>query len=184
MDINPTTMREKLRASGATLSYPERTMKRNNFDFPDFRLEKVGGWVRVRDEGDKITLSYKQQDHRGLTGTQEIEMVVSDYDATCDFLRALGLEEKSYQETKREKWMLGKCEVTIDTWPWIPPTLEIEGETEDEVRETASRLGLAWADALHGSIAIAYMHYFDVEEETVNHHDNFSFGGPCPWQKT
>jgi len=32
----------------------------------------------------------------------------------------------SYQETRREKWMLDDAEVTIDTWPWIPTFIEIE----------------------------------------------------------
>ena len=183
LDIDAASIREKLHAVGAVLAYPERLMKRNNFDFSDLRLEKIGGWVRVRDEGDKVTLSYKQVNHRGFTGTQEIEMAVDSYKSACDFLVALGLEKKSYQETRREKWALGNCEVTIDTWPWIPTTLEIEGPTEDEVKASATQLGLPWSNALHGDIAIAYARDFDIEEQAVYHHNNFSFDAPCPWRR-
>jgi len=35
-------------------------MVRQTYDFMDMRLNKIGGWVRVRDEGDKVTLSFKQ----------------------------------------------------------------------------------------------------------------------------
>lgn len=183
LDIEPSEMRGKLRAAGAVLVHPERLMKRTNFDFPDLRLEKIGGWVRVRDEGDRITLSYKQLNHRGLTGTKETEVTVNDYRAACDFLTAISLVAKAYQETKREKWTLGECEITIDTWPWIPTTLEIEGKSEDQLKTAASSLGLEWTRALHGDIAIAYTHYFKVEEQEIYHHDNFSFDAPCPWKR-
>ena len=184
LEINPELIREKLRAVGATLVHPERLMKRKNFDFPDLRLSTMhNGWVRVRDEGDKVTVSYKQVSNRELAGTQEIEITANDYESACDFLEAIGLKEKTYQETKREKWALGECEVTIDTWPWIPPVLEVEGPSENDVREAVSRLGLAWSDAVHGDIAIAYRRHYDVDEQTIYRSGRFAFDAPCPWQK-
>ena len=48
LDIDPRLIREKLRAFGAELVHPERLMQRLNFDFPDKRLERIGGWARVR----------------------------------------------------------------------------------------------------------------------------------------
>src|SRR3989344_5617999 len=55
--------------------------------------------------------------------------------------------QKSYQETKREKWTMGNSEITIDTWPWIPTFLEIESPTEEEVKSIAKKLGFDWKDA-------------------------------------
>ncbi|HBH16761.1 MAG TPA: adenylyl cyclase, partial [Candidatus Veblenbacteria bacterium] len=97
-------IRNKLSELKANLDQPERLMRRKPFDFPDNRLEKVGGWVRVRDEGDKITLAYKQLNDRSLHGTKEVSVEVSDFNNTCQILEAVGLEAKSYQETKRETW--------------------------------------------------------------------------------
>lgn len=60
-------------------------VRRRVFDHhPDGRLDKnENGWIRVRDEGDKITLSYKRLEDRIVTGTKEVSLVVDSYDAAC-----------------------------------------------------------------------------------------------------
>ncbi|KKT15149.1 MAG: hypothetical protein UV96_C0018G0005 [Parcubacteria group bacterium GW2011_GWF2_43_38] len=129
-------------------------------------MEKVGGWVRVRDEGDKITLAYKQLNDRSLHGTKEVSVEVSDFNNTCQILEAVGLEAKSYQETKRETW---HYKITLDTWPWIPSVVEIEVESEEAVQQAAAELGFTWAEALHGSIENVYQKYYKVTESEVGH---------------
>lgn len=168
LDIDPEVIRAKLRDLGATLVQSERLMRRKNYDFEDLRLQKINGWVRVRDEGNKVTLAYKQLNDRTLHGTKEVNVTVSDFDSTCDFLESIGLVSKTYQETKRESWILDGAEVEIDTWPWIPTYIEIEAETEDVVRSVASKLGLEWSKALHGSVEIAYQAVYDVSEADVD----------------
>ena len=58
LDIDPEALREKLQSIGATLVHSERLMKRKVFDLPDQTFQQSGAWVRVRDEGDKITLGH------------------------------------------------------------------------------------------------------------------------------
>lgn len=168
-------IRNKLSELKANLDQPERLMRRKPFDFPDNRLEKVGGWVRVRDEGDKITLAYKQLNDRSLHGTKEVSVEVSDFNNTCQILEAVGLEAKSYQETKRETWHYKNCEITLDTWPWIPSVVEIEAESEEAVQLVASALGFTWAEALHGSIENVYQKYYKVTESEVGHWKEITF---------
>ncbi|MEO8863115.1 MAG: class IV adenylate cyclase, partial [Candidatus Saccharimonadales bacterium] len=151
LDIDTDSLRQKLQSLNARLINPEREMKRRVFDFEDGRLKKVNGWVRVRDEGDKVTLSYKQLNDRTITGTKEVNVTVSSFDDTCDFLDCIGLKSKSFQVTKRESWVLNGVEIEIDTWPWIPQFVELEGKSEDAVKQVASLLELNWAKALHGS---------------------------------
>ncbi len=50
---------------------------------------------------------------RSLHGTKKVE--VDNYDKTCQILEAVGLEAKSYQETKRETWPYKNCEITLDS---------------------------------------------------------------------
>jgi len=133
LDIDTEKLRALLKEKGATLIHPERLMRRKNFDYPDKRLEAVGGWIRVRDEGDKVTLAYKQVAHRGIDGTKEISLTVEDFDTVSNLLLAIGLNNKSYQETKRERWDFEGVEVTIDTWPWIPTFVELEGVSEEKL---------------------------------------------------
>lgn len=168
LNIDKDDLRQKLRATGATLVSPERLMVRQVFDYPDKRLEQIGGWVRVRNEADKVTMSYKQLNDRTLHGTKEVNLTVDNYERACSFLLAVGLVSESIQETRRESWLLGETSIEIDTWPWIPSFVEIEAKSEAEVRSTARSLGLEWERALHGSVETAYQAVYDVTEAEVN----------------
>jgi len=184
LDINIDALRRKLKGLGAVLSQPERLMTRRNYDYPDKRLEKIGGWVRVRHEGDKITLSYKQLNDRTLHGTKEVSVVINDFEATCHLLEAIGMESSSFQETKRESWMLGSVEIELDTWPWIPSFVEIEAPSEKELLRTAARLGLDYADALHGSVETAYQAIYDVSEAEIDNWEEIRFSDVPDWLST
>lgn len=181
LNIDVAAQRKLLEKAGAVCVQLERSMMRSIFDYPDKRLEKVGGWVRVRDEGNKITLSYKQLNDRTLHGTKEVSVVVDNFETTCNFLRAIGLERVSIQETKRESWKLGDTEVEIDTWPWIPSFVEIEAKTEAELRQAAVTLGFDMVDALHGSVETAYQAVYDVTEHDVGSWQEIRFGAVPDW---
>jgi len=165
--IDPTVIRQRLADVGAKLIQPERLMKRKLFEYPDGRLQARNAWIRLRDEGDKITLAYKQLNDRSLHGTQEISITVDDFDQATDWLQAIGLRMKSYQETKRESWKLGLTSIDIDTWPWVPPLVEIEGEHEADVKQVASLLGFDWQQVKHGSVENVYQEIYDLTEEEI-----------------
>jgi len=181
LSIDPDRLRADLRRVGAVQEYPERLMKRKTFDDRDGRLGKVGGWVRVRDEGDKVTLSYKQLDDRTLHGTKEVTVTVDDFDAACAFLTAVGFKQKSYQETKREKWTLNNSEITIDTWPWIPTFVEIESPDDKTLKDIADKLGFDWKDALHGSVETAYQKHYNVTEDEIDNWKTITFVPVPEW---
>lgn len=181
LNIDHDAMRQKLKAANATLVQPERLMIRRVFDYLDKRLEKVGGWVRVRNEGDKVTMSYKQLNDRTLHGTKEVTVVVDDFNRTCAFLESIGLEGYAYQETKRESWKLDGAEIELDTWPWIPGFVEIEAKSEEKLQNVASILGLDFSKALHGSVETAYQAVYDVTEEEVDAWDEIKFSDVPDW---
>lgn len=169
LDVDHDTMRGRLRDMGATCVMTERVMRRCNYDFPDKRLAREQhGWVRVRDEGDKVTLSYKQNDDESLLGTQEINVEVDSFDEMTAFLERIGMTKKTDQETTRESWRLGNIQIELDHWPWTKPFLEIEALSEEDVRQTAKALGLDWAAALHGSVSTVYQAEYDIEPSVVN----------------
>lgn len=184
LDIDTLSFRKALKEKGANLIYSERPMKRKIFDYPDSRLKKIGGWIRVRYEGDKTTLSYKHLLNRTLEGTKEILVVVNDFNRACNLLLAVGFKNTSYQETKREKWKLGNVEITIDTWPWIPTFVEIEGSSEKELKKIVAKLGLDWSKALYGSVENAYQAYYSVTESEVDSWENIVFSPIPNWLKT
>lgn len=174
-DINSEELRKKLQEIGAVLEHPERLMRRKVFDHPDARLYSEGAWVRVRDEGDKVTFSFKKLLDRSFQGTKEITVTVDNFDETCNILQAIGLQPKSYQETKRETWTYEGCEITIDSWPWIPELVEIEGSSEEKIKNVSQQLGFDWKDALHGSVETAYQKHYDVSEQEIDYWSEILF---------
>ncbi len=177
LDIDHDAMRSKLKEIGAELVAPIRQMHRVNYDVPT----RKRAWVRVRDEDDKVTLTYKQLDDRSLHGTKEVDLTVDSFEQAEAFLQAIGLPPKTDQQTTRESWKLGDVEIELDEWPWIRPFLEIEGPDEQSVRNVAGQLGLDWAKAVHGSVEIAYQAEYDVTDEDINTIPVIHFGPVPEW---
>jgi adenylate cyclase, class 2 len=180
-DINPKALRASLKKLGAKLEHAEVLMKRKTFDLPEGDARKGIGWVRLRDEGDKITLAYKQLNDRSLHGTKEVMVTVNDFEKTCSLLENVGLKAKSYQETKREKWTCDGVEITIDTWPWVPTFVELEGSTEAAVRKAAATLNLDWNKAMHGSVEPVYQMHYDFTDAEIDAWPSITFTPPPAW---
>jgi len=181
LNINLDEMRDRLKVAGAVLANSERLMVRRTYDYEDNRLNNINGWIRVRDEGKKTTLSYKQLNDRTLNGTKEVCVLVDDFDTACRFLDAIGMRSKSYIETKRESWKFGDVEIELDTWPWIPSFVEIEASNENELKNVAEKLGLNYAHALHGSAELAYQDVYDVTEEEIDSWEEILFIDTPDW---
>ena len=165
LEINKNEMRQKLRAVGAKLTKPEILMKRTVFYTGEH------SFARVRDEGDKIVMTYKNvTDDDSILGTKEVNLTVDDYENAVSFLKGCGLQVKAVQETLREEWRLGEIEFCIDTWPWLPTFLEIEGPDEAEVWRVAEQLGLDKRTAKFGSVDTTYQHYYGIDTDVVNLH--------------
>jgi len=119
------------------------------FDYPDLRLNDRGAYLRLRDEGDKITLTFKQRlgvkSHDGKTndeGMEEIEIKVSDFEKTAELLTKMGLKEKFYEENRRIRHQLDDIEFDIDFWPLLDPYLEIEAPSWEKIDEAIKLLKL------------------------------------------
>lgn len=174
-EINKDDIRTQLKALGGELIQPERLMRRVIFDLGEH------SFVRVRDEGDTITMTYKIVQDLSLTGTNEVNLTVDDYEAAIEFVKGCGLRPKSNQETRREKWRLGEVEVDIDTWPWLPTTIDIEGPSAKSVQTVVQQLGLDMADAYFGSINEVYKHYYDVTDHEINYCPEIKFTDIPEW---
>jgi adenylate cyclase, class 2 len=183
LNIDIATMRDKLKKAGATLEHPMRLMRRVVVDYQDRRLQKEGSaWVRVRDEGDKVTLTYKTSIENKFGGASEIEVTVSDYEKTIAIFKAIGLKIHTNQETRRETWKLDGAEVVIDEWPWLNPFIEIEAPSENVVKSVAKKLGFDWKDAVFGSVTTAYrLQYQDITaDERISVIPEIKFNLPVP----
>lgn len=124
-------------------------------------------WIRLRDTGDRTTLAVKEITSDAIDGTHEIEVGVEDFAATNALLGVLGFTPKSYQETKRTSFILDGAQAEIDTWPRIPPYLEIEAGSKDEVVRVAALLGYAEEHLIGENTIKIYARYgIDLNEIT------------------
>jgi len=146
LNIKKDEIEKKLEAIGA-IKGEEKLFKSISFDFPGLRLDNDASWVRLRDEGERITLAYKKRigmktDGGNDKGMEEIEVEVSDYEKTAEVLRKLGMIEKFSQEKKRTTWVKDTVHFDIDTWPRLDPYLEIEADSWEAVDNAIVELGL------------------------------------------
>jgi adenylate cyclase class 2 len=176
-------IRKKLQALGAVCEYKTKLMRRTVYDFPDRRLQKEGAWVRLREEPNndiELTLK-KSSSQQSIHGVFESSITVHSYEAADQFLRAIGLEAKGEQESKRELWRLGDVEIMLDEWPWVPPFIEIEADSEQSVKHVAEQLDLKWENAVFGGVTPVYTDCYDISEEYfVSLELSMKFDDPVP----
>jgi len=181
LKVDHAEVRAKLQELGAVQEQPMRLMRRALFDFPDGRLQADNwGRLRVRDEGDKITLTYKS----GGSGeySEEAETIVGSFDDTVEILKAIGLEQFSFQESKRETWHYKDVEIVLDEWPWLDTYIEIEGQNEEAIKSCSNDLGFDWRQAAFGNVDVAYRIQYPGmgEDETISAVGTVSFDDDLP----
>ena len=108
----------------------------------DFVPKRDNEWIRLRTNGTKTTLAYKNVEKNTVDGTKELEIEVSSLEETNEMLNILGYTPKSYQENRRVRYMLDGIEFDIDSWPRIPTYMELEGDSEEKVLDMLSKLDI------------------------------------------
>ena len=167
-NIDKQLMREKLNATGAKLIKPEFMQKRVVFNMPSGHGIK-GGWLRVRDEADKITMSLKVVDGSNtIAGQKEVELTIDSFDTAVTLLENIGCEKKAYQENTRELWQLGDVDVVIDEWPFLEPFVEVEGSSEESVKKVSEQLGFVYTTALFDSVDAQYSTKYGLTIDDIN----------------
>ncbi len=158
LNLNHDEIRLKLGALGAICEKPMRLMRRAMLDHLDNRLhkDKPAKNLRVRDEGDKVTVTFKSGSDGGQNYSGEAETIVQDFNKMIEIFKLAGLHVYSFQESKRETWVYKNSEVVLDEWPWLNSFIEIEGPDEATIQEIAKDLSFDWQEAKRGSVDTAY----------------------------
>ena len=138
LEINHDELIKRLEELGAMKQF-ERFQRRYVYDIEPGVDSK---WMRLRTNGIKSTLTIKEVKEKTIDGTKELEIEVSDFDKTYEILEKLGYSPRAYQENKRTQYLLDGVEIDLDSWPLIPEYVEIEGKSEEEVKNTLKKLNL------------------------------------------
>ncbi|MFE6926087.1 class IV adenylate cyclase [Nocardia sp. NPDC057663] len=159
LDIDSDTIERHILDKGGH-KLGERFMRRYVYDIAP---GVDGKWIRLRDNGNRTTLAVKEITSDAIDGTHEVEVSVDDFAATNSLLEMMGFSAKSYQENKRVSFTLDGAQLELDTWPRIPPYLEIEAATKADVIRVAELLGYTEADLTgENTIKIYARHGIDL----------------------
>ena len=136
LEINIEDIEKKLESMGA-IKKGEYNQKRYVYDL---KPVENGKWIRLRTNGKKTTLAFKDVVSDTIDGTKEVEFEVSSINDAKEFMKKIGFEYRSFQENTRIQYELDGVEIDIDTWPMIPTYMEIEGKTEKQVYDMINKL--------------------------------------------
>ncbi len=168
-NVDKDQVREWLKKVGAKLIRPEFMQRRVVFNLPKGH-EITGGWLRIRDEGDKITMSLKVVDGDKIEDQKEIYLTVSDFAQAESLLTTIGCVRKAYQESRRELWNLDEVDITIDEWPFLEPFVEVEGKSKEAVERVSKKLGFDFNKALFCAVDKLYNLKYGIPEGIINNH--------------
>lgn len=166
--VNKTKVRTSLKKLGAKLVRAEFFQKRVAFNLPKKSVKK--GYLRVRDEGNKITMSLKFVNGKKIEDQKEILLNVDNFENAIEFLKSIGCNQKAFQETKRELWSLDDVDITIDEWPFLEPFVEIEGKSEETVKVVSQKLGFDYKKAVFGAVDTLYNQKYGTPKDIINNH--------------
>lgn len=169
LNIERDLLINKLKSLNAIQKRPATLYRRSIFGLCDIKK----GYVRVRDEGDKITLTAKI--YKDPKFPQEFELhIKDDFENGKAFLQSLNLTEKSYHETIREKWRIpykGQdelCEVAIDTIPGLPTYAEVECKSKKDLNIAIKLLGMDKKNMRFGGYGKVFAEYYRMSENEIN----------------
>jgi len=165
LDIDKTDMRKRLKDIGATLDHPKKRYVRIVFHRC---TDEIKGYARIRNEGDKITMTVKLYKDPKFPEEYEIE-IKDSFENGANFLRALGLKQKAFQETYREKWIHPLAhEITFDDVPGIPTYMEIDCTGEESLNKLVNMLNLDKSKMRFGAFDVQYLEYYGVPKDVIN----------------
>jgi adenylate cyclase class 2 len=167
INVDKNDIRQRLKAIGATKVKDEFLQRRSVFRLPESN-QINGGWLRVRDEGDRVTMSLKIIDGEAITDQKEIQIVVDSFAQAKELLISIGCQEKAFQESRRELWLLDRVEITIDEWPFLEPFVEVEGDSEDVVKAVSEKLGFDYGQAKFCSVDTLYSEKYGISIDKIN----------------
>jgi adenylate cyclase class 2 len=143
LEIDKESLIKKLRALGAK-DDGEMMLEEIIIYEKDTKWQNGMGFLRLRNDGKKISLTYKEHNEHTVDGTYEIELAIDDYKKAELLLEKVGLQPYRHQQKLRHSFHLNGVTFDIDTWPKIPTYVEIEGSSEEDLKKAAESVGFEW----------------------------------------
>lgn len=147
LEINKEKLVKKLHEIGA-VDKGEKMLEEIIIYDSKLEFPEKGHFVRLRKIGDKTKLTYKENRKQTINSAIEIELEVEDMEKAALIFEKVGLILFRRQQKKRHTFLIKDVVIDIDTWPRIPSYVELEGPSEDKLKEAAKLLGFDWNNAV------------------------------------
>ena len=159
LEINVPETIKKLEAIGARKVFEGRIIP-SFFDFPGDVLRGKEQILRLRKKGNETELAFKQKkQYEEAKVAEETEVNVSEFETMKQILLKLGMKEVARKPKHRISFAGEHCHYEIDTYDGLPPYLEVEAESIEELRKAVAKLGLDMKDARPWSGRQLLRHY-------------------------
>lgn len=119
-------------------------------------------WIRLRQTNNKTTIAVKHILAPNNTCVQqmlETELEVSNMQEANNLLEALGFYHRGDEEKERISYILFDHEIDIDTWPGIPTYFEVEGKSEEDLKNFLAKLGYSLSDTISCTVDEIYLQH-------------------------
>ena len=148
---------QRLLSLGADLLVPRQFEYNLRYDDPKNSLRHEGKVLRLR-RYNYTRMTFKGPGVRedGVLSRSEIEIIIDDFEAACCLLEGLGYHASIVYEKYRAMYQLQGRLITLDELPY-GTFIEIEGNSPEDVRQFAQKLGLN----PQAAIATSYNGLFD-----------------------
>ena len=161
LEIDTEAIRQKIILLGAKKVF-DGVMKAAYLDNEAGDIKKTNRVVRIRTEGEKVVLAYKEpQESTFASSSKETEITVSDYDVTKALFAKLGFTPSREYEKHRESYKLEGYSFELDTIPGIPTFLELEATSEDAIIQICAKLELDITDGKDWNCFVVQDYYKD-----------------------
>jgi len=167
LGVDPQALVRRLEELGAERT-SDADLEALFFDFPDGSLERARNLLRLRRSGTLCWLTFKGYiADPGAKVREEWEVSVSDYSLARRILEALGLRARLRILKHRIAYRLDRASLAIDRhkeeFARIPPLLEIEAPSVEDVQAVARLLGFSPEQCRPWGFSELIAHYPEVQ---------------------
>ncbi len=138
-----------------------------------FNIKGTNKTLRLRNEGHRVTLTYKNKDSKSKY-KEEYEINVNNFNEARILLNKLDFQEKYTYEKIREIWNYNKCEIVFDENAGLPTLMEIEAKSNDAKSEgrifrLAKKLGfnVEKEAKVRGAYLYNKLYGFELKDESL-----------------
>ena len=159
LEIDKVRLIEKLKALGAT-EVGDWLQIRKTYDLVN---PQPNSWIRLRTNGIATTLTVKEIKTDKIDGTKELEIKVDSFEETDAILKKIGLKSRNFQQNRRHQFIYKNVEIDIDQWPLIPVFAELEGNSEEEIKNVCEKLELDYFKGTTMDITDIYKKVYNID---------------------